>query len=293
MANTVIETGGPVAIKDEGLTLTPRVGSIDFTGLGISGTIVGDDVTEDVPGNSETSLNDLTDVVLTSPTSTQLLGYNGSNWVNRPVVEADITLAANTTNNATTVKHGFLPQLPGTTTLFLRGDGAFAAPASVAVPNGYVSEAFAYTAGTPHNIVHTFGAYPVVQAFDSTGLMVIPQVIQHTDTNTTAITFNTTETLTVILTLGSPPFSTITSVSDNYNVLAGDYLIKQTGASKTVTLPTAVGRSGKIFIVKNSSTGICDVIFTGGQNADGYTDVTIAAGDCYSFMSDNSNYLIF
>ena len=94
--------------------------------------------------------------------------------------------------------------------------------------------------------------------------------------------------------MGSPPFSTITATSAaNYAVQASDYLIKETGSGKIVTLPTAVGRSGKIFIVKNSSAGICDVLFTGGQNADGYTDVTIPAGDAYSFMSDVSNYLIF
>ena len=212
------------------------------------------------------------------------------------VIEADITLAANTTNDVVVGKHGFAPSLPGGTTLFWRGDGAFAAPASVAVPNGYVQEAFAYTATVEHNIVHNFGAYPVVQAFDATATpaMEIPQIIRNIDTNTIGITFSTSATRTLVLTLGSPPFSTITATSAaNYAVQASDYLIKETGSGKIVTLPTAVGRSGKIFIVKNSSAGICDVLFTGGQNADGYTDVTIPAGDAYSFMSDGSNYLIF
>jgi len=44
------ETGRPVAIKDEGITLTPSVSSIDFTGSGVSGSTVGNDVTEAVSG---------------------------------------------------------------------------------------------------------------------------------------------------------------------------------------------------------------------------------------------------
>lgn len=46
------ENGKPVAIKDEGLTLTPAVGSIDFSGAGVTGSIIGSDVTETIPGGS-------------------------------------------------------------------------------------------------------------------------------------------------------------------------------------------------------------------------------------------------
>lgn len=212
-----------------------------------------------------------------------------------PVVEADISLTDITTNDSTTLKHGFLDKLPGGTLLYKRADGAWSTPSAVTVPNGYIQEAFAYTANTEHTITHNFGTYPVVQAFDdqATPNMVIPVIIRNIDLNTIGITFSITDTFTIVLTVGSPPFSTITIVSDDYTVNGSDYLIKETGAGKFITLPTAVGRSGKIFIVKNSSAGICDVIFTSGQNADGYTDVTIATGDAYSFMSDNSNYLVF
>jgi len=43
------EMGKPVAIKDEGLVLTPSVGSIDFKGSGVTGTSIGADVTETIP----------------------------------------------------------------------------------------------------------------------------------------------------------------------------------------------------------------------------------------------------
>lgn len=216
------------------------------------------------------------------------------NKVFSAVVESNISLTAgNTTNDAVVGTHGFLPALSGVVTQFLRGDGAYAAPASVTVPYGYISESFAYTANAAHNIVHNFGTYPVVQAFDTSGYQLIPLIIQNINTNTVAITFSDSATYALVLTAGSPPLTNYVSVSSDYSVLSGDYLVKVTAAGKFITLPTAIGRSGKVFIVKNASAGIIDVIFTSGQNADGYTDVTIASGDAYSFMADNTNYLIF
>lgn len=46
------ETGRPVAILDEGITLTPNVNQINFTGAGVTGTNIGDSVTENIPGGS-------------------------------------------------------------------------------------------------------------------------------------------------------------------------------------------------------------------------------------------------
>lgn len=225
-------------------------------------------------------------------TNEVLHGNPGGALTFSQVVESDILLSNNTTNNADLTKHGFLDQLPGGTTVFKRGDGAWAAPAATTVPNGYVQEAFAYTANVAHNIAHNFGTYPVVQCYDASGYMVIPSIIQNLDVNTVALTFTASETYTVVLTVGSPPFSALVITAIDYSVLAGDYTVKVTASDKFITLPTAVGRTGKIFIIKNSSAGICDVIFTGGQNADGYTDVTIPAGDSYTFISDGSNYIV-
>lgn len=44
------ETGRPVTIKDEGITLTSNVSSIDFAGTAVTGTNIGDAVTETVTG---------------------------------------------------------------------------------------------------------------------------------------------------------------------------------------------------------------------------------------------------
>lgn len=46
------EMGRPVAIKDEGVTLTTSASSIDFVGGGVSGTAVGAAVTETISGSA-------------------------------------------------------------------------------------------------------------------------------------------------------------------------------------------------------------------------------------------------
>lgn len=50
------EKGKPLAIYDEGVLLTSSASSIDFTGAGISGSIIGTAITENIPGGSGTSV---------------------------------------------------------------------------------------------------------------------------------------------------------------------------------------------------------------------------------------------
>lgn len=45
------------------------------------------------------------------------------------VQDSDLVMNATAINNATARKHGFLPQLPNSSTLFLNGLGAWATPA--------------------------------------------------------------------------------------------------------------------------------------------------------------------
>jgi hypothetical protein len=73
-----------------------------------------------------------------TPTTNKVLrgtGTGDSAWGN--VVEADISLSDNTTNDVSTTKHGFVPKAPNDTTKVLRGDGTWATVASMdtAPPN--------------------------------------------------------------------------------------------------------------------------------------------------------------
>lgn len=48
------ESGRPVSIKDEGLSLHSNISSIDFAGAGVDGAAVGSDITETIPGGGGT-----------------------------------------------------------------------------------------------------------------------------------------------------------------------------------------------------------------------------------------------
>jgi hypothetical protein len=208
-----------------------------------------------------------------------------------PVVEDDISLTAgNTVNNTIVGTHGFAPALSGVNTQFLRGDGAWAAPASVTVPNAYAEESFSYTANVAHNINHNFGARPLVQVINTSGEIEIPIKIHHVDTDNVEITVDSTATFDVILTMGSPPLTAYVSTAANYNMLGGDTLIEVTAANKLVMLLTPVGRVGKQVIVKNSSAGLCDVQTAAGL-IEGVADVTIPSMNSYTFASNGVNWI--
>lgn len=75
--------GGSITVKDEGTTLTSAASTVNFVGSGVTATNVGSTVTVTIPsGGSAGPLNDLTDVVITSASTGQVLKYDGTNWIN-------------------------------------------------------------------------------------------------------------------------------------------------------------------------------------------------------------------
>ena len=70
------------------------------------------------------------------------------------VTEDQLSIADNTTKNASTSMHGFLPKLPGGTTDFLRADGTFAAP------GGGVSDYVSGASGSGHIVIPGIAASP-------------------------------------------------------------------------------------------------------------------------------------
>lgn len=47
---TTQEVGGSIAIKDEGITIAAKAGSVDLVGSGVTGTAIGNAVTQTIPG---------------------------------------------------------------------------------------------------------------------------------------------------------------------------------------------------------------------------------------------------
>ena len=94
-----------------------------------------------------------------------------------------------------------------------------------------------------------------------------------------------------IISLGSVTFPE-KPISGTYTVGANDYLINCTANSFTVTLPTAVGIDGKIYIIKNSGSGTITVDANGSETIDGALTVSLKPNDVIQITSDNSNWKI-
>jgi len=220
--------------------------------------------------------------------SGQLL-HGGSVPAYSAVVESDISLSDITTNNATTDKHGFLPQLSNVATQFLNGQGNFATPAGTA--SAYLEQAF--TSQTSVVVSHNFGAHPAVQIIDSSNEVFIPYKIKHDSVNQVTVSFGVSSSGNIICTLGSPQLNNYITVNDDYTTLADDRFVKETASGKTITLLTAVGHSSLTQIIKNASSGDIVMNGTSSQTIDGNLNITLAAQDAVAVFSDGSNWQIW
>lgn len=95
----------------------------------------------------------------------------------------------------------------------------------------------------------------------------------------------------------SGPFEPVTAVSGSYTVLAGDRFIEAdaTGGALTVTLPTAVGATGKLYTIskKDSSANLVTIATTSSQTI-GSKSATVTRlifqGEAVTLRSDGANW---
>ena len=85
---------------------------------------------------------------------------------------------------------------------------------------------------------------------------------------------------------------TVTSTAIDYDALSTDSYIRATAVGITITLPTAVGITGKVYITKNASTGAVYVTGAGGETIEGVIILTISSGDSYDIISNGTNWEI-
>lgn len=86
----------------------------------------------------------------------------------------------------------------------------------------------------------------------------------------------------------------ITIVTTTYTALLSDYLIKgdTTGGAFTISLPTAVGNSGKEYIIKNMGTSNLTIDPNSSQLIDGVATKTITNKyTSVNFVSDGTGWL--
>jgi hypothetical protein len=80
----------------------------------------------------------------------------------------------------------------------------------------------------------------------------------------------------------------------NYTIVGTDDIVICTSGTFTVTLPTAVGRAGKQFKVKNSGSGVITMASTSAQTIDGAAagSTQLFQFDSLTFESDGANWVI-
>lgn len=81
------------------------------------------------------------------------------------------------------------------------------------------------------------------------------------------------------------------SKTSTYSITETDYVVRCSGTF-TVTLPTAVGVSDKIYLIKNSGVGVITLDTTSSQTIDGVTTQTVLAGNWIEVQSDGSNWIV-
>jgi hypothetical protein len=82
-----------------------------------------------------------------------------------------------------------------------------------------------------------------------------------------------------------------TAQTTTYNALASDYVIHCTSGTFTVNLPTAVGVQGKVYIVKNSGSGLITIDPNGTQTIDGALTYKIGGNESLKLMSTGTNWI--
>lgn len=84
-----------------------------------------------------------------------------------------------------------------------------------------------------------------------------------------------------------------TAVSSTYVVQNTDCVINCTSGTFTVTLPTAIGKEGQYFIIKNSGAGVITLDGYDSETIDGQAQKVMAVQyESYFVVSDNGNWIV-
>ena len=89
--------------------------------------------------------------------------------------------------------------------------------------------------------------------------------------------------------------SSLVNVAVNYQITAIDFTsftVNVTANSPTITLPTAIGIQGNIYIIKNSGNGLVTLNTLLGQTIDNQLTQLIEYPNSISVQSNNTNYII-
>ncbi|MBK9246768.1 MAG: hypothetical protein IPM69_01310 [Ignavibacteria bacterium] len=194
---------------------------------------------------------------------------SGVNTGDQVISDATISTTDITTNNVSTVKHGFAPKLPGNTTTFLRGDGTYAVP-SGGGGSGTVTSVSVTTA-------NGFGG-SVVTATTTPAITVTTSVNGIAKGNGTALSAATsgTDYSAGTSALGTGILKSTTGTGALTIAVAGDFpTLNQNTSGNAATVTTNANLTGPVTSVGNA-TSIANGAITNAMLAN--TDVANLSG---------------
>lgn len=102
--------------------------------------------------------------------------------------------------------------------------------------------------------------------------------------------FNRLDPVSTVDIAGSLSLNYVAKTAD-YTASDLDYTIHFTANTSTLTLPTAVGCTGRIYIAKNTSGNVLTLATTSAQTIDGAAPGTVANGAAAQFQSTGANWI--
>ena len=93
-----------------------------------------------------------------------------------------------------------------------------------------------------------------------------------------------------IISLGGITFPQVT-INSSYTVTDDDYMVDVTGGTFTVSLPTAVGRKGKLYVIKNNGGGAVTVDPSGSETIDGKPFVMLGETNSLQLASNGTEWV--
>ena len=86
----------------------------------------------------------------------------------------------------------------------------------------------------------------------------------------------------------------LVSKTSNYTLVSTDFGVNCTSGTFTVTLPSAASSTGKIYMVKNSGTGVITLATSSGDQIDGYASgsITLIQYDAMLLQSSGTTWVI-